>query len=332
MKAILSHLFEHKKLSRDQARETLINISKGVYNDAQIASFMTVYLMRSISEHELLGFRDALLELCIPVSLDGLDTIDLCGTGGDGKNTFNISTLSSFVVAGAGYKVTKHGNYGVSSKCGSSDVLEALGYSFTNDADRLKRQLDKANICFLHAPLFHPALKSVGPIRKQLGVKTFFNMLGPLVNPARPIAQMAGVFNLELARLYTYIFQQQNNKRFSVVHALDGYDEISLTADVKIKTRHTDANYGATDLGLNKVTAADIYGGDTKDEAADIFLRVIKGVGTQAQQEAVYANAGVAIATMDQNISIKEGVLKAKETVLSGNAFQSLNKLIELAA
>lgn len=332
MKAILSHLFEHKKLSRDQARETLINISKGVYNDAQIASFMTVYLMRSISEHELLGFRDALLELCIPVSLDGLDTIDLCGTGGDGKNTFNISTLSSFVVAGAGYKVTKHGNYGVSSKCGSSDVLEALGYSFTNDADRLKRQLDKANICFLHAPLFHPALKSVGPIRKQLGVKTFFNMLGPLVNPARPIAQMAGVFNLELARLYTYIFQQQNNKRFSVVHALDGYDEISLTADVKIKTRHTDANYGAADLGLNKVTAADIYGGDTKDEAADIFLRVIKGVGTQAQQEAVYANAGVAIATMDQNISIKEGVLKAKESVLSGNAFQSLNKLIELAA
>lgn len=331
MKSILNQLFEHKKLSRDQAKEALIHISKGVYNEAQIAAFITVYLMRSISEHELLGFKDALLDLCVPVHLDGMETIDLCGTGGDGKNTFNISTLSSFVVAGAGYKVTKHGNYGVSSKCGSSDVLEALGYTFTNDVDRLKNQLDKANICFLHAPLFHPALKSVGPIRKQLGIKTFFNMLGPLVNPAKPIAQMAGVFNLELARLYTYIFQQEKEKRFSVVHSMDGYDEISLTGEVKIKTRHSDANYSPIDLGLNRVRAEEIHGGDTKDEAASIFMKVIKGAGTQAQQDAVYANAGVAISTIDSGLTITEGVLKAKESVLTGNAFQSLNKLIQLA-
>lgn len=332
MKAILNQLFEHKKLSRDQAKETLINISKGVYNEAQIASFMTVYLMRNISELELLGFRDALLELCIPLQLDGMETIDLCGTGGDGKNTFNISTLSSFVVAGAGYKVTKHGNYGVSSKCGSSDVLESLGYTFTNDADKLKFQLDQANICFLHAPLFHPALKSVGPIRKQLGIKTFFNMLGPLVNPAKPIAQMAGVFNLELARLYTYIFQLQPDKRFAVVHALDGYDEISLTGTVKIKTRHSDANYTAADLGLHNVQASEIAGGETKDEAAEIFLKVIKGSGTVPQQEAVYANAGLAIATIDPKLNVSDAILKAKESVLSGKALQSLNKLIELAA
>ncbi|MFZ1715735.1 MAG: anthranilate phosphoribosyltransferase, partial [Saprospiraceae bacterium] len=228
MKKILTYLYEHKKLNRVEAREILVNISRNAYNEAQVASFITVYLMRAISEHELQGFVDALLDLCIPVDLDGLPTIDLCGTGGDGKNTFNISTLSSFVVAGAGYKVTKHGNYGVSSKCGSSDLLETLGYKFTNDVDVLRRQLDKSNICFLHAPMFHPAMKSVAPIRKQLGVKTFFNMLGPLVNPARPKYQMAGVFNLELARLYAYLFQQQPDKRFSVIHAMDGYDEISL--------------------------------------------------------------------------------------------------------
>lgn len=332
MKQILNQLFEHKKLSRDQAKEVLVNISKGVYNEAQIASFITVYLMRSISEHELLGFRDALLDLCVPVDVEGQETIDLCGTGGDGKNTFNISTLSSFVVAGAGYKVTKHGNYGVSSKCGSSDLLETLGYKFTNDTDALKKQLDVANICFFHAPLFHPALKSVGPIRKQLGLKTFFNMLGPLVNPSKPKAQMAGVFNLELARLYAYIFQQQDDKKYSVVHSMDGYDEISLTGDVKIKSRTRDITISPDEMGLHKIHAHEIHGGETKDEAADIFMKVIKGAGSQAQQEAVYANAGLAIHTIDATISIQDAVEKAKETVLKGNAFGSLKKLLDLAA
>ncbi len=332
MKQILNYLFEHKKLSRNQAKEVLVNISKGGYNEAQVSSFLTVFMMRSITEHELLGFRDALLELCLSVDLEGMETIDLCGTGGDGKNTFNISTLSSFIVAGAGYKVTKHGNYGVSSKCGSSDLLETLGYSFTNDVDKLKQQLDRSNICFLHAPLFHPAMKAVGPIRKALGVKTFFNMLGPLVNPARPIVQITGVFNLELARMYTYIFQQQPDKKFAVIYALDGYDEISLTGNFKIKSNFSDATLSPMDLGLSMLDPKEIHGGATKDDAAAIFMNVIKGAGTKAQQEVVYANAGAAIHIFTPSISLPDAVEKAKETVLNGNALKSLRTLIDNAA
>jgi anthranilate phosphoribosyltransferase len=249
MKAILSKLFDHKKLTQQEAKDILTNIAAGKYNEAQIAAFITVYLMRPIAVDELQGFREALLELCVPVDLEGVPTIDVCGTGGDGKNTFNISTLSSFVIAGAGYKVSKHGNVGVSSNSGSSDVLQHLGYQFTNDVDKLKRQLDQANICYFHAPLFHPALKTVGPIRKQLSVKTFFNMLGPLVNPAQPKYQLTGVFSLELARLYQYIFQQIPDKQFAIVHALDGYDEVSLTGDFKVKMNSREAIISPQSIG-----------------------------------------------------------------------------------
>ncbi|MEO5583262.1 MAG: anthranilate phosphoribosyltransferase [Saprospiraceae bacterium] len=332
MKKILTHLFEHKKLNQIEAKDALINISKGAYNDAQVAAFITVFQMRSISEHELLGFVDAMLELCIPVDLDGIPTIDLCGTGGDNKNTFNISTLASFVVAGAGYKVTKHGNYGVSSKCGSSDLLETVGYKFTNDVDQLKKQLDKSNICFLHAPLFHPAMKVIAPIRKQLGVKTFFNMLGPLVNPSKPMYQLAGVFNLELARMYAYIFFQKPGKRFAVIHSLDGYDEVSLTGDFKIKTQLSDQVLQAKHLGLTNVLPEEIHGGDTKDDAASIFMQVLKGVGTLAQQSAVCANAGIAIQICEPTLSLPDAVLLAKESILSGKAYTSFKNLIDLAA
>ncbi|MDZ4707355.1 MAG: anthranilate phosphoribosyltransferase [Saprospiraceae bacterium] len=332
MKKILTYLFEHKKLNRAEAKEILVNISKNAYNESQVAAFITVYLMRAISEDELQGFVDALLELCIPVELDGQDTIDLCGTGGDGKNTFNISTLSAFVVAGAGYKVTKHGNYGVSSKCGSSDVLETLGYKFTNETDLLKKQLDKSNICFLHAPLFHPAMKTVAPIRKQLGVKTFFNMLGPLVNPARPRFQMAGVFNLELTRLYAYLFQKQKEKRFAVLHAMDGYDEVSLTGDFKIKTQDADRVLSAADLGLHPLKQEEIYGGETKEEAASIFMQVLNGVGTRAQQSVVYANAGIAIRVCNPGLTLIDAVKVAEESVQSGKALRAFKTLIETAA
>jgi anthranilate phosphoribosyltransferase len=294
MKNILTRLFEHKKLTRAEAKEILVNISNQVYNDAQIAAFMTVYLMRAISVDELNGFRDALLELCQRVDLDGVPTIDLCGTGGDGKNTFNISTISSFVVSGAGYKVAKHGNYGVSSKSGSSNVLEALGYQFTNDNDTLKRQLEKSNLCFLHAPLFHPAMKAVAPIRRQLGVKTFFNMLGPMVNPSFPKYQMVGVFSLELARLYQYIFQQ-TDKKYAIVHALDGYDEISLTGNVKIKTNHWEKVLSPAQLGKKQLTPELLYGGETVADAAKIFTNILENKGTEAQVAAVTANAGLAI-------------------------------------
>src|ERR1700754_2796036 len=279
MKQILNHLFEHKTFSREQLKNILINIAQGKYNNSQMAAFMTAYCMRSITVDELEGFRDAMLELCLPIDLETGELIDLCGTGGDGKDTFNISTLASFVVAGAGYKVAKHGNYGVSSGCGSSNVMEFLGYQFTNDTDKLKKSIDTANICFLHAPLFHPAMKTVAPIRRELGVKTFFNMLGPMVNPAEPQNQMVGVFNLELARVYAYLYQK-SNKKYTILNALDGYDEISLTCDFKTFSTEGEKINTIECLGFEKVDPADITGGSTIKDSADIFMSVLNGEAT----------------------------------------------------
>ena len=327
MKKILNQLFEHEKLTKDQAKEVLINISKSAYNDSQVAAFISVYLMRGISVEELQGFREALLDLCIAIDIEGQDAIDLCGTGGDGKNTFNISTLSSFVVAGAGYKVTKHGNYGVSSVCGSSNVLEHLGYSFTNEADILKKQLDKSNICFLHAPLFHPALASVGPIRRQLGVKTFFNMLGPLVNPAQPNHQSVGVFNLKIARLYQYLHEDLD-KKYSIIHALDGYDEISLTGKTKIINQNEEFLASPSYFGLPTYAAEDIFGGDTIESAAKIFVNLLDGHGTQAQEDVVIANSASAIQCFDANKPIADCVAEARESLKSGKAKMALEGIV----
>ena len=307
----------------------IINIADGQYNTSQIASFLTVYMMRSISLEELEGFRSALLELCIAIDLSEFDTIDLCGTGGDGKDTFNISTLSSFVTAGAGVKVTKHGNYGVSSGCGSSNVLEALGVKFSNDQDFLKRCVDQAGICILHAPLFHPAMKNVAPVRRELGVKTFFNMLGPLVNPAFPKNQLTGVFNLELARLYHYLFQKTDTN-FTILYALDGYDEISLTGPTKAFSKNSEGILTPQDFGVLPLEASQIAGGDNVESSAKIFMNVIQNKGTQAQQEVVCANAGMAIATA-LGLSPIDGFEKAKESLLSGKAFEALTQLQNLS-
>ena len=329
MKAILNRLIQHQQLSKEEARQMIINIAEGQYNTSQIASFLTVYMMRSISLEELEGFRSALLELCIAIDLSEFDTIDLCGTGGDGKDTFNISTLSSFVTAGAGVKVTKHGNYGVSSGCGSSNVLEALGVKFSNDPDFLKRCADQAGICILHAPLFHPAMKNVAPVRRELGVKTFFNMLGPLVNPAFPKNQLTGVFNLELARLYHYLFQKTDTN-FTILYALDGYDEISLTGPTKAFSKNSEGVLTPQDFGVLPLEASQIAGGDNVDSSAKIFMNVIQNKGTQAQQEVVCANAGMAIATA-LDLTPIEGFEKAKESLLSGKAFEALTQLQNLS-
>jgi anthranilate phosphoribosyltransferase len=328
MKQLLNRLINHESISSTEARQVLVNISDGKYNQSQIASFLTVFMMRSITLEELKGFRDALLELCIPINLKDFDAIDLCGTGGDGKDTFNISTLSSFVTAGAGVNVAKHGNYGVSSACGSSNVMEYLGINFSNDEDFLKRSIDKAGICVLHAPLFHPAMKNVAPIRRELGVKTFFNMLGPMVNPSFPKNQMVGVFNLELQRLYGYLYQQ-TDKNYSIVHALDGYDEISLTGETKVISNHAEIMFSPEDLGVSVIEQDAIFGGNTVENAAKIFLDVIGGNGTEPQNNVVCANAGLAIATSKQIEHIK-GFELAKESLLSGKAKTSLDKLIEL--
>ncbi|WP_420601248.1 anthranilate phosphoribosyltransferase [Flagellimonas sp.] len=330
MKETLNRLINHEILSKSDAKQILVNIAKGDYNTSQIAAFLTVYMMRSITIEELEGFRDALLELCLAVDLAEFNPIDLCGTGGDGKDTFNISTLASFVTAGAGVKVTKHGNYGVSSKCGSSNVMEFLGIKFSNEADFLKKSIDEAGICVLHAPLFHPAMKNVAPIRRELAVKTFFNMLGPMVNPAFPKNQMVGVFNLELARMYGYLYQN-TDKNFTVLHALDGYDEISLTGDTKTISNNSEGILSPVDFGVKRITQAEITGGDDIAQSAQIFMDILHGKGTEAQNNVVCANAGVAIATAN-NIAPKEGFDKAKESLLGGKGLEALKKLQKLSA
>ena len=326
MKKILNQLLEHKSLSREQAREVLHSISTGTHSESVLAAFMTVYLMRSITIDELQGFRDALLELCIRVDLGGSDVIDIVGTGGDGKNTFNISTLSCFIVAGTGNKVAKHGNYGSSSISGSSNVMEELGYRFKNDPAALKRELDEANICFLHAPLFHPALKAVAQVRKNLGVRTLFNMLGPLVNPAFPRYQLIGVYNLEMARIYNYMLQQ-DDRIYAIIHALDGYDEISLTGDTKVITREGEKIYDAVQLGKRSVSPADIFGGNTVEEAATIFMKILKGEGSWAQHAVVLANAAMALHVTGKYSSYDECYNLAVESLESGAALRSFNKI-----
>ncbi|MFD2932186.1 anthranilate phosphoribosyltransferase [Spirosoma flavum] len=327
MKAILNHLFEYKFLTKDQSREVLLGIGRGEYNPAQIASFLTVYMMRSLRLEELEGFRDAMLELCLPVDLDAYDPMDLCGTGGDGKDTFNISTLSSFVVAGAGQRVAKHGNHGVSSLVGSSTVMERLGYQFTNDVGELQRKMETAGICFLHAPLFHPAMKNVAPIRRDLGVKTFFNVLGPMINPARPAKQLVGVFNLELARLYAYLYQQ-TDKRFMILHALDGYDEISLTGPFKVISNMTEQVLEPAQLGMDTLTPESLAGGQTLDESAQIFLNVLNDESTSAQKQAVLANSAMALLAAGKAETREEAVAMARESLESKRALACFKKLI----
>ena len=325
MKNLLNRLFNHEILSKEEAKNTLINISNGTYNQNQIASFLTVYMMRSIHVDELSGFREALLELCIKVDLSDYNTIDLCGTGGDGKDTFNISTLAAFVTAGAGIKVAKHGNYGVSSISGSSTVMEKIGVQFSNKPHYLKKCVDQAGICILHAPLFHPAMKNVAPIRKELGVKTFFNIVGPMVNPSFPKNQLVGVYSLELARIYAYLYQN-TAVNYNIVHSLDGYDEISLTNSTKSISKNSEIIFSAVDLGISKTNQIDILGGKNINESAQIFMTILSGKGTEAQNNVVCANAGMAISTIN-NTSLIKGFELAKESLLSGKGLTALEKL-----
>ena len=328
MKQTLQHLLNHQTLSKTEAHETLLGIGKGEFNPSQIASFLTVFAMRGITIDELSGFREAMLELCVAIDLSAFDPMDVCGTGGDGKDTFNISTLSAFVVAGAGQRVAKHGNHGVSSAVGSSTVLEHLGIKFTNDKDYLTRKIENAGLCYLHAPLFHPAMKYVAPIRKELGIKTFFNMLGPIINPAFPQKQLAGVFSLELARLYAYLLQE-TNQNYLILHGLDGYDEISLTGDFKMISRKTEQILTPQDLGFTVLKASELSGGDTLEDSAKIFVNVLENKSTAAQKNVVLANAGMALKAAKPAFSIEEAIATACESLESGRALDCFKKLIE---
>jgi anthranilate phosphoribosyltransferase len=329
MKKILQYLFEHKTLSRETAKEVLVQIGKGMYNEHEVTAFMTVFLMRSITIEELQGFRDALLELCLPVRLGNYATIDIVGTGGDGKNTFNISTLSCFIVAGTGQKVAKHGNYGASSISGASNVMEQLGYRFKSSSDQLLAETEKAGICFMHAPLFHPALKVVGPIRKNLAMRTFFNMLGPLVNPAGPAYQLIGVYSPEMARIYNYLLQQEG-KPFTIIHSLDGYDEISLTNDTKVITANGERIMTPIMLGKRSVEAKELYGGQSVEESAKLFVQILKGEGTWAQNAVVLANAAMGLHCTGQFSNYDEAFKAAIESLESGRAYEAFTTLIAM--
>ena len=329
MKKILQYLFEHKSLTRDQAMEVLVDISNGKYNEHEITSFITVYLMRSITIDELMGFRDALLSLAVKVNLGVDNAIDIVGTGGDGKDTFNISTLACFIVAGAGQPVVKHGNYGASSISGSSNVMEQLGYKFKNEEASLAKEVKEAGICFLHAPLFHPALKTVGPLRRNMGVRTFFNMLGPIVNPAQPKFQLIGVYNLEMARIYNYVLQLLD-KEFTIIHSLDGYDEISLTTDTKILSNTGESIRTPYQLGKKRVFAAELEGGNTVAEAAAIFKNIIEGNGTWSQNAVVLANAAMALHVTGKYENYDLAFQAAVNSLETGAANNCLQKLISL--
>ncbi|HJV19417.1 MAG TPA: anthranilate phosphoribosyltransferase [Sediminibacterium sp.] len=329
MKKILQYLFSHKTLSREKAREVMLNISAGQYNDAEIAAFITVYLMRSITIEELQGFCDGLLELSVKVKLEGGKLMDIVGTGGDGKNSFNISTLACFIVAGAGQKVAKHGNYGASTISGASNVMEQMGYRFKNNNAALQQELDEANICFLHAPLFHPALKTAGSVRKSLGIRTFFNMMGPMINPSNPDFQLVGVYNLEMARIYNYLLQQ-SGREFTIIHSLDGYDEISLTSDTKVITNDGEIVMTPEQLGKRPVRPEDIHGGNTVEEAAKIFRKIIKGEGTWSQNAVVLANAAMALHCTGAYSGYDDAYKAAVESLESGKAYEGLKKLIAL--
>ena len=329
MKHILLKLLDYQYLSREESRELLRAIVSGLVPEAQLASIITIFLMRSISVDEVLGFREALMEMRVPIDLSDYKAIDIVGTGGDGKNTFNISTTASFVVAGAGYPVVKHGNYGATSVSGSSNAMEKQGVKFTTNMDILRKSLDEASIAYLHAPLFSPALKAVALTRKSLGVRTFFNVLGPLVNPVEPEYQLLGVYNLSLSRLYRYIYQA-NNKKFSIVHSMDGYDEISLTGDFKVISNNGEHLYQPEELGLGKIKEEDIYGGETIEEAVSIFNAVLNGKGTSAQTNVVVANAAFAIQLMEENKTIEECIDIARESIQAKKALRSLNRFIEI--
>ena len=328
MKEILNNLYEHKTLLKETAKEVLVNIASAKYNSSQVASFMSVFLMRPITVEELSGFREAMLELCLRTEFNTNETIDIVGTGGDGKNTFNISTLACFVAAGAGIKVTKHGNYGVSSVSGSSNVLEKIGVKFTNDASLLNKQLNETGICFMHAPLFHPAMKTVAPMRKELGVRTFFNLLGPIVNPCRPKYLLLGTYNLEIMRLYNYLLQETSHA-YSIIHSFDGYDEVSLTGNFKMISNNSEQIISPEQLGLNSIKEEDLFGGNNTDEAAKLFLKILNDEGTKAQNEVVIANAAIAIHTVMRK-SLMDSVVMARESLQSKSALKVYTNLIKM--
>ena len=307
----------------------MTSIAAGKYNEAQISAFVSVFIMRSIELNEIIGFRDALLDMAIEADLSEYDPIDIVGTGGDGKNTFNISTASCFTVAGAGYKVAKHGNYGATSVSGASNVLEHYGAKFTTDMDVVKKAIDQSGFAYLHAPLCNPAMKNVAGVRKNLGVRTFFNVLGPLISPVRPNYQCLGVYDLKMMRLYNYIYQSLGIN-YTIVHSLDGYDEISLTSTCKVSNNKGENVYSPEDLGFRQIAQQELWGGETVADASKIFLNVLNNKATDAQRNAVVINSAFTIQTICPEKTIDECKSEAFQSLESGKAKKAFEKFIEI--
>lgn len=329
MKETLNYLFEGNSLTREAAKKTLFDLASGNFSEIEMSAFLTVFNMRKIKPEELAGFRDAMLDLAVQLKFDGYDLIDVCGTGGDEKNTFNISTLSAFVVAGVGAHVVKHGNYAVSSACGSSNIFEYFGYKFSNDNKKLLNEIEKAGICYMHAPIFHPAMKNIAPVRKALKVKTFFNILGPMINPARPKNQLVGVFSSEVQQLYADVYKQTGVNHI-IIYSLDGYDEVSLTGDFKYITSEKQEVLSPSSIGLPHVEKDSIFGGKDVKEAASIFLNVLKGEGTEAQNNIVIANSSMALKCLYPEKSFQDCILISKESMEGGKALEKFNLLLGL--
>jgi len=327
MKKVLERRVCGETLSEQEAHEIMLQIGNGGANPSQIAAFLSSYWYHPIQVQELKGFVSAMLDLAVIVDLSEYDAMDVCGTGGDGKDTFNISTTSSFVVVGAGQKIAKHGNHGVSSSVGSSTVLEFLGLKFNNDPKILKRKMETAGMCFLHAPLFHPAMRFVGPIRKELGMKTFFNLLGPLLNPAKVTKQLTGVYSPEAFELYAGFFQD-SSKQYGIVYAEDGYDEISLTSNFRLQNNAGCQVYAPAELGCDYVQQSELFGGSNVEESANMLYKILQREGTAAQTNAVLANAAAALWIAEKAPNLADGFLMAKESLESGKAFQVFKKFI----
>jgi len=327
MKNTLEYLFEGNRLTREEARGTLIKVGKGMYSEAEFASFLTVFKMRPLAPEELSGFRDAMMELCQAADLSAYQAIDVVGTGGDGKNTFNISTLAAFIIAGTGIPVTKHGNYAATSTSGASNVLEYLGYQFSNDPEKLKNDLDKGGFCFMHAPLFHPAMKYIAPVRRALKVTTFFNILGPMINPSSPKYQLLGVNNQEVFDQYRKVYNM-SDVQYLIINSMDGYDEVSLTDDLRFASKNKEGKLSPSDFGFEKIDPEKLFGGNSIKEAARIFVNILEGNGAEEQNQVVISNAALGIKVVYPERELKDCVAQASESLKSGKALKKMKAVI----
>ncbi len=326
MNYLLEKTIQYEAFSFEEAQDFIYAIDDDRINEATIAGVLVGIQMRGVQLQELKGFRQALLELSIKPNLSVTDAIDLCGTGGDGKNTFNVSTTSALILASMGKKVIKHGNYGVSSLCGSSNVLEALGYTFSNNSEHLNKDLEDHNICFLHAPLFHPTMKKVAPIRKKLGVRTIFNSLGPLVNPVQPTYQLTGTYSLELARLYQHILKEDRTD-FRVVYGMDCFDEITLTDSTRVLGKNSDEILDHTTFAVEKTQSEELFSGTTIEQAAQIIKSILSGKGTPVQNNVIAANVATSLQLFEPGSSLSYHFQKALDHIQSGKGIHQLNMI-----